>query len=365
MKDNKTIDRFKSKLKVEAALNSAIAGIGVGVCVGGLIALICWLSGYKYGIWVALGLGVAAALIAFPLFYFLKFRPTAIQTSRRVDALGLEQRAVTMHDYADDNSKMAVRQRIDAQNRVASLGLTALKLSVPVWVTIALIVAIVFATPFGVVSGLYYADELKSPSEGSDPYANFIAVDYLVEEGGEIEGNANQLLENPGDNAETVTAVAIEGYIFMGWDDGIKSPTRTDRNIRENLVVTALFEPLPDGDVDADGDFDGPGNQGDIADDQPSPGEVNGQDGEGDGQGNPGDGEGKGNGEQDKGEGKGDGQGEGAGGKWSEKNQIINGETYYRDWLDQYYADAMQELTSLEDLPPEVREFIEAYYGSV
>ncbi|MDE5601899.1 MAG: hypothetical protein K2J16_05320 [Clostridia bacterium] len=365
MENKQTFDKFKSKLTFEAILCSVMSSLSIGFAVGGLISLICWLCGYKDGIWVALGVGAGCAVIAFPLFYILKFRPTVEKTGQRVDRTGLQERAVTMLDYADDQSYMATRQRLDAVSHILAVSPKAIKATIPVWAIIAFSCTFSFGVPFGVVGALYQNDAISSPTEEFvDPMENFFAVSYVVEDGGEIIGNADQLCE-PGSDAETVTAIAMDGYMFMGWDDGYMNPTRTDMNINEDLEFTALFKYIDGGQDGEEGDFDGPGS-GDSATDNPSESdESGGQGGEdGDGDGSKGGEDGKGEGKEE-GEGKGDGKGEGAGGKFTEGNQVIDGQTYYRDRLDEYKDEAMDELSSNEDLPDDVREFIESYYEGV
>lgn len=46
-----------------------------------------------------------------------------------------------------------------------------------------------------------------------------------------------------GYNANSVTAVAVIGYKFSGWSDGVMTATRRDKNITEDFTATALFEP--------------------------------------------------------------------------------------------------------------------------
>lgn len=72
---------------------------------------------------------------------------------------------------------------------------------------------------------------------------NSIKVEYLVSEGGYIEGNTNQVIElvNGVAKASTVTAKANDGYIFVGWSDGITEPTRND-TLDKNATFTANFE---------------------------------------------------------------------------------------------------------------------------
>ncbi len=76
-------------------------------------------------------------------------------------------------------------------------------------------------------------------------------VNYIATEGGKIVGNASQTMYGKCD-FEPVTAVAEEGYRFVGWSDGKESARRMDwidavsvlefnKNNNE-LVLTAIFE---------------------------------------------------------------------------------------------------------------------------
>lgn len=361
--ENNQLNKFNSKLTLEAVFKAVLLGLSVGFASCGLIALITWLAGFKDGIWVALGAGFGFGVLTMPLFYLL-FRPTEVQTARRVDALGLQERAVTMLEYQQDDSLMASRQRANANDHIAATDASAIPFVIPMWIVSVLVCTFLFCASFVVVGLLFKLQIIDNPIGPANPLEQFVAATYIAEDGGEIIGETDQLL-SPGEDATTVTAVAMNGYMFVGWNDGNNNPERTDLNITEDLEIYAMFEAL-DGDGDGEQvNGDVPGNEGDQATDQPGDDGGQAEGGDGDGSGDKGDGEGSGSGDQNKGDGKGDGQGEGAGGKWSEGNKIINGEIFYRDYLDQYHADAMQELTALDDLPPEIREFIEAYYESV
>lgn len=86
---------------------------------------------------------------------------------------------------------------------------------------------------------------------------NEYMITYLATEGGHIKGNVNQ--KTYGNIPfETVTAVAEEGYRFIGWDDrpggDPKFNTRTDsihagnvelfESHNRSIVVTAIFEKI-------------------------------------------------------------------------------------------------------------------------
>ncbi|MBQ8545617.1 MAG: CotH kinase family protein [Clostridia bacterium] len=74
-----------------------------------------------------------------------------------------------------------------------------------------------------------------------------ITVEYKASEGGLIVGEAEQSQEVT--NGESVTffevvATNLEGYRFIGWDDGVTDAKRTD-TLSESRVITAQFEKNP------------------------------------------------------------------------------------------------------------------------
>ena len=71
---------------------------------------------------------------------------------------------------------------------------------------------------------------------------------YEVGDGGEFDPVTTVATQQvvPGTDGAAVTVKAKEGYIFIGWSDGVKTATRTDMNVRADLSVKALFfKPLP------------------------------------------------------------------------------------------------------------------------
>ena len=65
-------------------------------------------------------------------------------------------------------------------------------------------------------------------------------VKYLAGTGGKISGKATQTVEKDG-STTAVTAVADSGYVFSKWSDGSTSAVRTDKNIKADMTVTAIF----------------------------------------------------------------------------------------------------------------------------
>lgn len=77
-----------------------------------------------------------------------------------------------------------------------------------------------------------------------DPTAvTFYKLEYKAGEGGFISGTA---LQNLRENTEgsAVTAIANEGYRFVGWSDGKTTAVRSDV-VTSHMTVTAIFEPIP------------------------------------------------------------------------------------------------------------------------
>ena len=376
MKNN---DQFLTSYKKRMIVSSIVSSVLLGLIVGGLAAFVasffCWLFSFE-GVWLAVGIGIGAAVLGGFLFYFLKFRPSDHEVIRRIDSMGLEERTITMMELKGDESPIAQLQRADAQKHIQSVQAESVKSAFPAFalhksVSILLAISLVAGAGMTVVSGLAQLGILPSPDINDPVRDSLLAVDYLVEEGGEIEGPMNQLV-SPGENAEPVIAVAEDGWIFVRWSDGSKSMEREDRNITADLSVTAIFEEIGEADGDGDGDIVDNDQEGDYDQNAPDANENEGagtggdagDGGEGDGDGSQGEGSGTGQGGQE-GEGNGEGQGDGAGGGWADNNQIIDGNTDYRDVYDIYYDMAMEIINNGGELPPYLKDFIEGYFGSI
>jgi hypothetical protein len=68
----------------------------------------------------------------------------------------------------------------------------------------------------------------------------FYTLTYTAGAGGRIEGAASQQVK-PAEPGSAVTAIPEEGYVFLGWSDGVVEATRADVAL-ENLELEALFE---------------------------------------------------------------------------------------------------------------------------
>ncbi|MFQ7700565.1 MAG: InlB B-repeat-containing protein [Coriobacteriales bacterium] len=68
-------------------------------------------------------------------------------------------------------------------------------------------------------------------------------IEYQASTGGYIEGASSQNVLYR-ETSQTVTAVPEKGYMFIGWSDGVTSPSRKESDVRESLSFTALFDRL-------------------------------------------------------------------------------------------------------------------------
>lgn len=84
-------------------------------------------------------------------------------------------------------------------------------------------------------------------TESADVKAIFevatFTLKYSAGAGGALKGTASQTISYNND-ATMVTAVASTGYRFVKWSDNITSASRTDKDIKANLAVSAVFEQI-------------------------------------------------------------------------------------------------------------------------
>lgn len=376
MNTKELLKKHHSRLVTEGILRSALFGLAVGFGTNVLMGLIWWLFALG-GIWVPLGVGLGVVPLAGVGAYFLLYRPNLEEVARRVDRFGLEERTITMLELRNEDSYIATIQRENAQTYLKRTEDRKLRIRMSRALVTAVIVTAILGTSMTTVVGLANNDVIPGGDDllPEDPATLPIPVSYLVEEGGEIAGVADQLVR-PGEDTTPVVAVPDDGWVFVGWDDGNESPERAEKNVTTELVFTAIFEEIFEGDGGDSEDNEGNGQagspEGDKADDLPGGGaadvengEQGGQGDEGNGSGNKGENGGKGETEDEGEGGKGDGKGQGAGGKWEDSNQFLDGETYYRDKMEEYYQMALDFFEEVGEFPADMRAFFEAYFGSI
>ena len=72
---------------------------------------------------------------------------------------------------------------------------------------------------------------------------NSHTVRYIAAEGGYIDGETEQLVEDGG-SSDVVIARPNSGYEFAGWSDGISAAGRREVYVHNDITVTAYFTPV-------------------------------------------------------------------------------------------------------------------------
>ena len=325
---NEILKKYRKSLAKEGFIKALIWGCIIGFSAMTVLAVLFYCIGAPL-VWLAPVIGIALILAGTAVLYFAKYRPTLKQVAERTDMLGLKERVITMVEMEGDTSYMAVRQREDTAVQLQKFSNRKLKLQI---MLVPLIIACLLAL-LGISSTTVSAMSVRGAVPGIDEFlpdsseeTSLVQVMYMEEEGGHIEGEPVQIVSVGGDCTEVV-AVADDGYVFDIWSDGVTTPERTDKNVVQSMTVFALFIELGDDtageemddDIDIDMDFD-------SEEQMPA---------------------------------------SGAGGKYEEHNQVIDGETYYRDVYQEYYEQAMQILSAGGVVPEYIRIIIQNYFDAI
>lgn len=348
---NKHFQKQQPKLRMEAMLKSTLCGLAVGFGANFIASAVLWLTSLD-GLWLSIVVLAVATLIAAPIFYFKRYRPTDVSAAKRIDRLGLEERLITMVEFQNEDSYIARIQREDAEATLSTVDNKQLKIMISKAIVVAVSVCVFLGAGMTTINvlaeaGILVGGDKLIESFVEEQTTEYVTISYVIDEGGIIEGDEEQIVVKS-TNGTAVTAVADEGYMFVCWSDGYAYPTRTEEQVTEDVVYVAEFEEIEEGEGQRKGDGEGEGEgEGDESGD--APGE------EGEGQGN--------------GKGESDGppqEGNGAGGQWKPNNGFIDGETNYRDVLDEYKEAADETVEDSDsELSEEEKELIKKYLGIV
>lgn len=339
---------YYKRLSKEGWFKSFVCGLVVGFAALGITSAVLWIGGFK-GFWIALVAGALSAIISAPVFYRFKFRPTAKDIAKRVDKLGLEERLLTMTELEGDNSYMAMKQREDAVAALGKVDAKNIKFSVTMSMVITLAAVSVFGLAFNTVSVLYDFGKIDDGKtiigeiiDNVEPAAPTYEVYYEVDGEGYIDGDIFQVVEE-GKDASPVTAVAEDGWAFVGWSDEYAEPYRTDSNVKGDMIRFAVFQELSESDDEGDeGDGEPQDNE------KPSDPEKSDSSSSSNSDGDPGE------------------PGEGSSGKYSQKDYIYDNETYYGDnYFDTAYMEALNRLANDDTLTEEEKKLILAYLATI
>lgn len=347
---NRLFKKYRARIVHEGILKASLCGSSIGCAMLSVCALVSWLVGFKPGLFIALGLFVVVCAVSIPLFYHFCFRPTDKSIAARMDALGLEERVITMVELEGDDSFIAQKQREDTKHVLGRVNSGLVKMAVSVSMIVLAVIAGTVALSFTAVDSLYYAGIIPGGEElwYGEPSFGEYQVTYSVKtaESGFVvfwtddwekeEKVTEAITVSEGEDAPAVLAVPEPDYVFVGWSDGVRIPYRQDLEIRSNLEVLAIFEPL---DETLDRDETPPEEQRDSDGDGSSAGQ--------------GSGEGPSNGITD------------TDLRDASNNQIVDGQTFYGDPFEEAYKNAMDRLTSDENLSSSMKEWITDYLDSI
>ena len=88
---------YSAKVKREAVIKSVILALTVGLACSLIVSVVSYFT-YFNTLWIALGVGVAVTAGLSVLFCKTVFRVSEKDTAACVDALGLDERVITMLD---------------------------------------------------------------------------------------------------------------------------------------------------------------------------------------------------------------------------------------------------------------------------
>ncbi len=284
MRKNELFKKYYRRLALIGCAKAAITALitaFIAVFAAAIVVLI--LHAKLVLVLTVCGCTLAAAFVfSAPIYYFTLYRPTTATMARLIDRLGLEERIVTMCELEKDQSYIAMAQREDAKNKLSRVSAKSLKFNFSRMAIILLAVSFLLSSSMTAVS-VYAAtlpekpsssiddhdpnhedkgdkdddEDLEDPdnADEEDPEAEYVTVTYLVrdEVGGYIDGETVQRIKK-GEDAETVKAVAFEGYEFYAWSDDYIYSERYDWEVTEDLTVEAIFVPAENPDEGEEGE---------------------------------------------------------------------------------------------------------------
>lgn len=263
----------------------------------------------------------------------------------RIDALGLEERILTMTQLKNDNSYIACRQREDAVRSLQKFNASSIKIIVPTLMIVICCIALILGIGVATASMMSNVSLIGLIQERYEPtLSDSFNLSYGVNGiGGRIDGNLDQIIKRT-ENGTMVQAIAEDGYVFIGWTDGYESATRIDRDVKKNISANAIFVVIEDNE------------EQDKTPEEQQEANSNGGNGNPTGSNNQGDPTGGG----------GNGQGDGAGaGSNSASNQVIDGSTYYGDEYGSSLSDAQNEVSSNNNLSGGEKDVIGDYFHNI
>jgi hypothetical protein len=360
---NELFEKYRKRLQKEGVIKAFLFALVAAFTVLAICSLVFWFVDFK-AYWLGFIVFAVVLAAATPIFYKLFFRPNDTAIAKRLDeSFSLEERMLTMTEFAGSNSFMANKQRADSVNALSRVSSKTLALTISsVVLTVGLAIGAVVGLGLSTVSVLTAYDVIPSCADliaqSRVVAPKVFTITYQIEGSGillgveEVDGVISQQVTE-GEKALAVYALPVAGaetdWYFAGWSDGVGNPYRVDTAVTSNLKLTAKFAAVDgeDSKVEEDASTNTPtfmgSGSGDSDPNDPNsteqpPQDANASDSE-------------------------DGDNSGASGAYQAANQVIDNETYYGgSTYENAYEEAMSQLSESDDIPDDVKEFIKKYY---
>lgn len=245
MEEKQLFKAYYSRLAKEGMIKSLILGLCTGFLLS-LVPVVAALVIYMVALPFAIVFGVVGFVAATPAFYYLFFRPKTSQILKRLDRLGLEERLVTMKQFENDDSYIAMRQREDAKQNLQKVSPKKLKVrmfKIPI-VMVALLMAVSITAV--TLSHLSVPERPTWATDNENGYIDYTTytlhlVSYRTWGQGDIVGEMDQVVVD-GQNGTAVVAVPRPGFAFFAWSDELtRSSSRMERAVTQDVHVFAIF----------------------------------------------------------------------------------------------------------------------------
>lgn len=405
--------KYYKKIGRESILKALLCGLTIGFSLMFVCIAASWLAGFKAGIYIGLGLFVAATAIATPLFYTFRFRPTTKKIAQRIDTLGLEERILTMAELENDDSFIAMKQREDALKAMKSVSSEMLKIAVSVPLIAAVAISATLGTGMTVAAavapdgGKHFVDGLKEKHTYEITYTvegKGWVIDFTKKENAALiaamkerarqreidKANGKEVTE---DETLPDTFQSRLGIVYTAIDETAQATIVLDGANYEDTTYTFevtegeefgvklmalpqkgyVFVGWSDGVTSPyREDMEATATKTVTATFEKVTDWVNGGKGDGQDQGEePGDADSGNGSSSSSGDGSGDGNNNntsnsnGEGSKAAPANQIINGETYYGDVFEDAYREMLERMKNNNSLSEAEKKAISDYLDSI
>lgn len=122
---------YKKRLNIEALLKSGLIALAVATVTALTVAVLRAFFPYEIPLFLIFGVLIFVLALTFLPLYYVLYRPTDREVAKRLDGMGLEERAETMLENINKDSEMIILQRADAEKRIKSIDPCSIKIPVP------------------------------------------------------------------------------------------------------------------------------------------------------------------------------------------------------------------------------------------